>query len=375
MGRALSSATNVQADMYELYSALDFSDTEGSTVCKALTQLSPDAYGNAALAAFDMQRMLSDTLLSGLFARSEQKDSEWHVFVQPYAVTSDMNAPGGTRGYQSINAGLIVGAEQSRSDGLTSGGHMVMNHQSTNGDENGALRNNGFYLGVQGNFSPSDRLFGTGRMGIENQDMTRRVSFSGYSAENRSAWTGYSGSVRVGIGYTFQQKAFSAGPFSALDYAFSFRPSLTEQKGEGSRLHLDSENFHFLCSVLGVRLQTSEQYLSEQVNWSVQAYIAWNHELRENAGVMRASFATADNDDFSGTVKMPDRENVSVGTGIVFRTDKMLLSLSTVGGRFIAGTAHQYMEISVWSGHSERLYRKEQATDKRCCRFHLSCQS
>ncbi|HFW3777781.1 TPA: S8 family serine peptidase [Salmonella enterica subsp. enterica serovar Thompson] len=336
VGRALSSAANVQADMYELYSALDFSDAEGSTVHKALTQLSPDAYGNAALAAFDMQRMLSDTLLSGLFARSEQKDSEWHVFVQPYAVTSDMNMPGGTRGYHATNAGLIVGAEQSRSDGLTFGGHMVMNHQSVNGDENGALRNNGFYLGVQGDFSPSDwggwNLFGTGRMGIENQDMTRRVSFSDYSAENKSAWTGYSGSARVGVGYEFQQDAFSAGPFSALDYAFSSRPSFTEQEGEGSRLHLDSEIFHSLRSVLGVHLQTSEQYLSKHVNWRVQAYTAWNHELRENAGVMHASFAAADNDNFSSTVKMPDRDSVSVGTGIVFRTDKNVsVSLNTGG--------------------------------------------
>ncbi|ELE9456959.1 autotransporter domain-containing protein [Salmonella enterica] len=352
VGRALSSAANVQADMYELYSALDFSDAEGSIVRKALTQLSPDAYGNAVLAAFDMQRMLSDTLLSGLFARSEQKDSEWHVFVQPYAVKSDMNMPGGTSGYHATNAGLIVGAEQSRSDGLTFGGHMAMNHLSANGNENGALRNNGFYLGVQGDFSPSGwggwNLFGTGRIGIENQDMTRRVSFSDYSAENKSAWTSYSGGVRIGVGYEFQQEAFSAGPFSALDYAFSFRPCLTEKEGEGSRLHLDSENFHSLRSVLGVRLQTSEQYLSEHVNWSVQAYTAWNHELLENAGVMHASFAAADNDNFSSTVKMPDRDSFSVGTGIVFRTDKNVsVSLNSGGEIYRRNGTSVYGNLSV----------------------------
>lgn len=116
---AVSSAANVQADMYELYSALGFSDVEGSTVRKALTQLSPDAYGNAALAAFDMQRMLSDTLLSGLFAHSEQKDSEWHVFVQLYAVTSDMNMPGGTRGYHTTNTGLRAGTVWQVTPGTT----------------------------------------------------------------------------------------------------------------------------------------------------------------------------------------------------------------------------------------------------------------
>ncbi|MGS0639872.1 autotransporter domain-containing protein, partial [Citrobacter sp. VF227] len=124
--------------------------------------------------------------------------------------------------------------------------------------------------------------------------------------------------------------------------------SLTEQDGGGSRLHLDSENFHSLRSVLGVRLQTSEQYLSEQVKWSVQAYTAWNHELRENAGVMHASFAAADNDDCSGTVKMPDKDSVSVGTGIVFRTDKnVAVSLNSRGEIYRRNGTSVYGNLSV----------------------------
>ncbi|MFR6518244.1 MAG: hypothetical protein ACLUPV_02860 [Bilophila wadsworthia] len=63
VGRALSSAEGVRDDMRNLYAALDFSAADGSTVRDALSQLSPDAYGNAALASFDMHRMLSDLIL------------------------------------------------------------------------------------------------------------------------------------------------------------------------------------------------------------------------------------------------------------------------------------------------------------------------
>ena len=63
----------------------------------------------------------------------------------------------------------------------------------------------------------------------------------------------------AGGGYEADWGTIKAGPFAALDYAFSSRPSLTEDKGMGSRLHLDSETFHSLRSSLGVRMSTNER--------------------------------------------------------------------------------------------------------------------
>ena len=58
----------------------------------------------------------------------------------------------------------------------------------------------------------------------------------------------------AGGGYEADWGTIKAGPFAALDYAFSSRPSLTEDNGMGSRLHMDSETFHSLRSSLGVRM-------------------------------------------------------------------------------------------------------------------------
>ncbi|WP_279061611.1 hypothetical protein [Bilophila wadsworthia] len=102
--------------MRKLYAALDFA-ADGSTVRDALSQLSPDAYGNAALASFDMHRMLSDLILPGTFSRAPQKDGEWHVFAQPYAGTFDQPGRSGMGGYDATNVGLIGGAERSTPGG------------------------------------------------------------------------------------------------------------------------------------------------------------------------------------------------------------------------------------------------------------------
>lgn len=161
------------------------------------------------------------------------------------------------------------------------------------GDANGKLRGEGLYLGAQGLYAPADwdgwNVFGIGRLGVENWRMKRAVSFNGYNRENNKDWTGFSGSVRAGGGYEADWGTIKAGPFAALDYAFSSRPSLTEDNGMGSRLHLDSETFHSLRSSLGIRMSTNERQLGEHATWKAHASAAWNHELLDKAGTMHAS--------------------------------------------------------------------------------------
>lgn len=327
-GRALSSARGVRGDMRNLYTALDFSAPDGSAVRDALSQLSPDAYGNAALATFDMHRMLSDLLLPGTFSRAPQKDGEWHVFVEPYAGTFDRPGRSGMGAYDAANVGLIGGAERTTLNGLSIGGHVVFNHQSLRGDTNGKPHGEGLYFGGQGLYAPADwdgwNVFGIGRVGLEKWRMKRAVSFNDYRRENSEDWTGFSGTLRAGGGYAAAGGAIKTGPFAALDYAFSSRPSLTEEKGMGSRLHLDAETFHSLRSSLGVRMSTEERRLGQHAAWKAHASAAWNHELLDKAGTTHASFVEAANAGFSNTVKFPGRDSLGLGAGLVFNTDKDL---------------------------------------------------
>lgn len=352
VGKALSLAGGVHDDMRKMYAALDFSVPDGDTVHDALSQLSPDAYGNAALASFDMQRMLSDLILTRMFSRFSQKDGEWHAFVQPY--TGAFNQPGrnGMGGYDATNVGLISGAERSTPGGLTVGGHVVFNHQSMTGDTSGKLYGEGLYFGVQSLYAPAVwdgwDVFAVGRIGVENWRMKRAVNFNGYDRENSKDWTGLSGSGRAGGGYEPDWGTFKAGPFVALDYAFSFRPSLTENSGMGSRLHLDSGIFHSLRSSLGVRISTDEKPFGGHASWSAHASAAWNHELINKAGTVNASFVESTNASFSNTVKVPGHDSLELGAAVSLRTSKdVSFSLTAGSEHFRRSGASVYGKFAI----------------------------
>ncbi|MEG2140449.1 MAG: autotransporter domain-containing protein [Bilophila sp.] len=328
VGRALADVKAMPGDMRNLFTALDFSAMNGSSVREGLSQLAPDAYGNAALATLDTHRMLSDLILPGTLSRSRSNtaaDSAWRVSVQPYAGNVAQSNGNAMSGYEATNVGLITVAERSTQDGLTIGGHVVFNHQSMNGDTNGKLHGEGLYLGAQSSYAPASwdgwNLFGIGRIGMENWRMQREVAFTGYERENTKDWTGFSGTLSAGGGYEWIFDSFRAGPFVALDYAFASRPSLTEDDGLSSRLHLASDVFHSLRSSLGARLTTDEQALGDRASWQSHASVAWNHELLDKAGTLHASFAQASDLAFANTLKAPGRDTLGLGVGLTVTTN------------------------------------------------------
>lgn len=324
VGHSLSVATGVQGDMQNLFAALDFSAPDGSEVRTGLSQLAPEAYANAALANFDMHRMLSDLLMPGLLLRSPAPaDGGWHVFVQPYGGYVDQPRSGG-RGYSASNAGLLSAAERATSSALTIGAHMAFNYQNMTGDENGKLRGEGLYLGAQAKYAPAKwngwSVFSMGRLGVENWEMKRGVSFSTYGRTNKADWTGTSGSLLLGGSYGANFAMLTVEPFAALDYAFSARPSLTEKNGMGSSLHLNSELSQSLRTRLGVRLATLERPLNEHSTWQGHFSAAWNHELLDKSGTFRASFVNAANASFAQRVSFPSRDSLGLGAGLTFTT-------------------------------------------------------
>ncbi len=115
------------------------------------------------------------------------------------------------------------------------------------GDANEKLRGEGLYLGAQGLYAPAGwdgwNVFGIGRLGVENWRMAGR--FLQRLQPRETTRTGPGSRARSVRAAAMRPTGgtIKAGPFAALDYAFSSRPSLTEDNGMGSRLHLDSETF------------------------------------------------------------------------------------------------------------------------------------
>ncbi|MFQ8737209.1 MAG: autotransporter outer membrane beta-barrel domain-containing protein [Bilophila wadsworthia] len=229
--------------------------------------------------------------------------------------TFDQPGRSGMGGYDATNVGLIrCGTEHARADCRRA---CRVNHQSMTGDANGKLRGEGLYLGAQGLYAPAGwdgwNVFGIGRLGVENWRMKRAVSFNGYNRENNKDWTGFSGSVRAGGGYEADWGTIKAGPFAALDYAFSSRPSLTEDNGMGSRLHLDSETFHSLRSSLGVRMSTNERQLGEHATW--KAHVSRGTTTVRQAGTMHIIRGSGQRGLLQHW-KVPGRDSLGLGAGV-----------------------------------------------------------
>ena len=334
-GRGLASAVNVRGDMRNLYAALDFSARNGMDVRKGLSQLAPDAYGNAALASLGLHRMLTGQFESGMFAQTANRGGEWRVVVEPYAGHADQSA-GSMSGYRATNSGLASRVERYAADGLGIGGHVIFNYQSMTGKTNGKSHGEGLYLGGHALYAPDGwngwHVFGIGRAGVENWRMTREVAFNGYYRANKEDWTGFSGAFRAGGGHMADFGMVKAGPFAALDYAFSRRPSLKENGGMGSRLDVEASTVHSLRSSLGVRVGTGEAS-----GWNGHASIAWNHELLAKAGMIRASFMDADNAGFSSAARMPGRDSLGLGVGMSLRTGRGFSVLLNAGSELFCG--------------------------------------
>ena len=314
-------------DWENVYEAIDFSAMDGSGVRQAFDQMLPSAYGYGAMATMDLHRMLSDFAVGGSLsaATNDKEKGKWHNIIIPYASETD-HIKNGT-GYKNNHTGM-VGAMERTLDDVTVGWHAALNHQSTNGAENGHLKGDGLYVGAQVKYAPKEwngwSTFGIARVGIENMEMQRNFNFNGYNGNVERDFTAFSGNLRAGGAYEKEAKGTTFGPFAALDYAFAHHPSIKEN-GEGAgRLRVDGGTYDSLRTQLGYRVQTVPKRLKNKTYWQANAAVAWNHELLDDAGNVSASFRDFGGHAFGCSVDNYGRDSFGLMAGVTFKNPNKL---------------------------------------------------
>lgn len=347
VGEALSqSAAQVQAgdsDRQQLYTTLDFSAPDGSTIGHALEQLSPSAY--SAMMASSLQR--EQQVADAISAREPGKlrDDEWQAFIQPFGGNTRQNSDSHTVGYTTDSSGVIFGAETAAShDGnLIVGLHGAASKQSLNlkdplhGDGNTTALELGVHARYAEDPMAGSYLLGSARVGYETGELKRKLNFDGYSAENKADWTGKSASVVGGGGYRFKlNDNVSLGPIATLTYTSLWRDGTHEKGSDGSTLKLKSQQFDSLRSSIGVN--SALQFpLDSGRAIKAEGQMTWNHELLDTDLIQDATFANYQGTQFRskntvigrdsmglrGSVRYQLSENVDVGAGVssdLFRT-------------------------------------------------------
>ncbi|WP_348586645.1 autotransporter domain-containing protein [Pseudomonas sp. LABIM340] len=345
VGDALSRGvtTSASPDRRQLYTTLDFSNPDGSTIATALEQLSPSAY--SAMMASSLQR--EQQVADAISAREPGKlrDDEWQAFIQPFGGNTRQNGENNTVGYTTNSSGVIFGAETAAtSDGaLIVGLHGAASKQNLNlkdpqhGDGDTTALELGAHVRYALDPMAGTYWLGSARVGYENGELKRKLNFDDYSARNKADWTGKSASVVGGGGYRFQlNENVSLGPIATLTYTSLWRDGTHEKGADGSALKLKSQQFDSLRSSVG--LNSAMKFPLEGGRAiKAEGQVTWNHELLNTDLIQDATFANYQGSSFRSKNTVMDRdsmglrgnvryslsENVDIGAGVasdLFRT-------------------------------------------------------
>ena len=343
-------------DKKNLLTSLDFVATSGNTdkekknmMGSAIKKLNPNVAGSSAQATLVTNTALNNVtmmntfrttnstapikLRSGRGPRREEEEqpkyNSWRNSVTPFAAYT--NQHNGSSGYTNHNSGVIGSIERTLENGLTHGYHAAINHQSTQ-DSGSTIKGEGIYVGSQAAYAPVAwkgwEIFGSARLGVEQMRSRRAVYIGGgapYYGTADANWTGYSGSLNIGTGYTMEHGVLRSGPFASLEYSFAHRPSVHE-KGGAIRTNLESATYDSLRTQLGYRLTTKPKGLHSYDNtqWQAHASVAWNHELTSDNGRTSYELAEFPSTPIEDTIETYGRDSLSIAAGITFKTPKRL---------------------------------------------------
>ncbi|HWR02818.1 MAG TPA: autotransporter outer membrane beta-barrel domain-containing protein, partial [Humidesulfovibrio sp.] len=219
--------------------------------------------------------------------------------------------------YSAADAGVFSLIERQYEDGLSAGFHVALTHRQVdvNTQAGGQFSADGMYFGVQALAQPNSSqgvyAHGLARVGIENNTTRRKVDFNGYQRTSQGEWIGFASAADVGAGYNWRVGPMSFGPVAGLDYAFNWRPAMTENHGGGADLALDSAGQHSLYSALGGQLQTEHSLAQGQI---IQAGLRalWLRDLLGDAIITRGGFAGADGPKFSSHAPAPAKDSMGL---------------------------------------------------------------
>ena len=327
-------ADEAQGGMQDLVAALDFSNPDGSTLNTAYEKLGPDVFARAGRAALMAQRVVSGAVLEQISSPTalEVDATGRSFYIRPLGGYGKIEE----RGIRSNYAGLIAGVDVKTSlseGGLTLGTHAAVldrkdKYDGTDGSQTDAQS---FYLGAHARYDFATTVetyaFGLVQLAVENADTDRVVRFDGYADSASSDWTGWGGSLALGIGQAYPLTTnVKLGPVAWLDYSFMHQPSVTEESAHGSALHVEGETYQSLRSRLGVKF--SAQFGADETKAALDAMLVWNHEFLKRYGTAESSFAPWRDVSFSFDEDVDTRDTGTAAVSLTRRfTDGFAASL------------------------------------------------
>lgn len=330
VGQALDKIVAVAgSDIQPLYRTLDFSAADGGSISNALPQLSAQAYSTMFASALHREQQITRIVGGSIPVVTPEQltEGEWHSFAIPFGGGFWQKRQNGSVGYDASSYGMVFGGEKQneQASNWVYGFHGAVSCQSVTvkSPETANGKTSAFDLGIHARYGAQRPegiyLFGTGRFGIEDSRLDRKIHIETYGESHHANWTGWSGAVTAGGGYRWAlNDNVNAGPVTSLNYTKLHRPGVQESGNDGSRLILDSQTFDSLRSSIGMRGNWNLP-LASGASIAADLQLTWDHELLDDDVEQHASFAHYRSTGFSSTDQVTGRDTLGVKAGMNYK--------------------------------------------------------
>lgn len=152
--------------------------------------------------------------------------------------------------------------------------------------------------------------------GADRYDGSRDIVFPGISRTAEADYSGhqYTGLVTLGT-HLYNNQGFTVTPLASLQYSRIHVGSYTEDGAGDVNLRVDSQDYDFIQSGLGVKAESVIQ--SSSGTYSPEVHVKWLHDFSSTTMEQKAAF-TGGGGKFKVEGVDQDRELYNVGAGITF---------------------------------------------------------
>ena len=151
-------------------------------------------------------------------------------------------------------------------------------------------------------------------MDWNNYSSTRHIVFPGVNRTANADYSGQDYSAFASTGYHLPAQKFTVTPFASLQYTHMNLNSYTETGAGDIDLRVNSQNYNFLESGLGVKVERDFSYNGGV--YAPEVHAKWLHELNNPTAKNTAAFTVAGAPSFTTQGLKPSDDTLDLGVGI-----------------------------------------------------------
>ena len=310
-----------------------FSDP--AAVVNAVAQLAPSTPDLAApLVTFQAVQQfqdlwlthMDDSMCTQVNALNDDKDptkcpantQHGGAWLKSFGYFGAQGSQGAFQGYNSITIGLMMGYDAPIAPDVRVGLGVGYARSIINGSGFSANTDfNTYQASAYIAYEPGPWFVdGDVSFGWNNYTGTRNISFPGVNLSAQAAYNGQDYTAYAVTGYHFYTQGFTITPMASLQYTYMNLGSYTETGADSVNLNVNSQNYNFLQSRLGVK--AAHPFATGSGTVVPELHANWLHALSNPAIANTATFSVPGSPAFTTPGLKDAADTLNGGLGLTF---------------------------------------------------------